>query len=630
MVDTDWAPTDREYIKDYVHTLEGVYTADIITFNTIADKGAIKDIARALDISKAEADEITKRFDTEESSLREEYPELFYYVDIVKGTIVSIGSHPAGVVISPVSLDDNMGLITLTTNEHPVTMINMKEVDSLNYVKLDILGLDNVEIINEASKMAGLERLTPDNTPDDVDVWMDIRDNSTFIFQWESPNASGYLKSLFSDETVSRIKERNPNFSFIDLFSVGNGAIRPAGASYRDQLAKGIYRDNGHKALNDFLAPTLGYLVYQEQIIEFLHSFCGFTMGEADIVRRGFAKKTGTDQYIPRIKEGFAFVMSEKYGVSREESEQLVESFLQVIHDASDYLFSLNHAVAYSWIGYVCGYLRYYYPLEFITASLNNVMNKSTENVPEKTANIIEYGISRGITFHDIKFGYSKALYALDKETNSIYKGVGQVKYLNEAVAEELYELSKNKYDNAIELFIDIIESTSCTSRQVEILIQLNYFSEYGKDKYLYLLWQLFKKRYKKTHKEKTKLARIAEIASTEIPNEQYSISEKILLQLEYQDYSSIVVPSIPANIAMVINVSDQYANRWVTLYRPHDGATDMVKLSYNLIEKYGIKKGTKLRCDEVTHKNKTRLVDGNWVRLDEKEPHLTKFTLIE
>ena len=341
-------------------------------------------------------------------------------------------------------------------------------------------------------------------------------------------------------------------------------------------------------------------------------------------------KKTGTDQYIPRIKEGFAFVMSEKYGVSREESEQLVESFLQVIHDASDYLFSLNHAVAYSWIGYVCGYLRYYYPLEFITASLNNVMNKSTENVPEKTASIIEYGISRGITFHDIKFGYSKALYALDKETNSIYKGVGQVKYLNEAVAEELYELSKNKYDNAIELFIDIIESTSCTSRQIEILIQLNYFSEYGKDKYLYLLWQLFKKRYKKTHKEKTKLARIAEIASTEIPNEQYSISEKILLQLEYQDYSSIVVPSIPANIAMVINVSDQYANRWVTLYHPHDGTTDMVKLSYNLIEKYGIKKGTKLRCDEVTHKNKTRLVDGNWVRLDEKELHLTKFTLIE
>ena len=81
---------------------------------------------------------------------------------------------------------------------------------------------------------------------------------------------------------------------------MANGAIRPAGASYRDELSRGEYRDNGHEALNKFLAPTLGYLVYQEQIIEFLHSFCGYTMGEADIVRRGFAKKTGTDKFIPK------------------------------------------------------------------------------------------------------------------------------------------------------------------------------------------------------------------------------------------------------------------------------------------------------------------------------------------
>ena len=80
--------------------------------------------------------------------------------------------------------------------------------------------------------------------------------------------------------------------------SMANGAIRPAGASYRDELSRGEYHDNGHPALNEFLAPTLGYLVYQEQIIEFLHNFCGYTMGEADIVRRGFAKKTGTDKFM--------------------------------------------------------------------------------------------------------------------------------------------------------------------------------------------------------------------------------------------------------------------------------------------------------------------------------------------
>ena len=123
-----------------------------------------------------------------------------------------------------------------------------------------------------------------------MDVWNSIKEDTTMIFQWESQRATQYLKQLFSEETIARIKEGNKNLSYMDLLSIGNGAIRPAGESYRDKLAQGIYQDNGHKALNDFLAPTLGYLVYQEQIIEFLHSFCGYTMGEADIVRRGFAK----------------------------------------------------------------------------------------------------------------------------------------------------------------------------------------------------------------------------------------------------------------------------------------------------------------------------------------------------
>ena len=157
----------------------------------------------------------------------------------------------------------------------------MKVIYGLNFVKLDILGLDNIEIINETCKLANIERLVPGNIIDDEKVWKDIRDNTIFIFQWESDNAQNYLKQLFSDETVEKIKENNKDFKYIDLMSVGNGAIRPAGASYRNELAKGLYRDNGHKSLNEMLAPTLGYLVYQEQIIEFLNKFCGFTMGEA-------------------------------------------------------------------------------------------------------------------------------------------------------------------------------------------------------------------------------------------------------------------------------------------------------------------------------------------------------------
>ena len=308
------------------------------------------------------------------------------------------------------------------------------------------------------------------------------------IFQWESQSATQYLKQLFSEETIARIKEGNKNLSYMDLLSIGNGAIRPAGESYRDKLAQGIYQDNGHKALNDFLAPTLGYLVYQEQIIEFLHSFCGYTMGEADIVRRGFAKKTGTEKFIPKIKEGFAKTMKEKYGVSEEESEKLIVNFIKVIEDASDYLFSKNHADPYSWIGYICGYLRYHYPLEFITTALNIFEGKE-----EKSLSIIRYAKEQGIRISPIKFRHSIAKYSFDKETNQIFKGISSIKFMNSIVADEMYALKDNKYETFIDLLYDLKNKTSLNARQLEILTNLDFFEEFGDVNYLLKLIDLFK-----------------------------------------------------------------------------------------------------------------------------------------
>ncbi|MGL5621045.1 hypothetical protein, partial [Cetobacterium sp.] len=448
-VDSDFPPTKRETIKDYIYSMQKVYCADIITFNTVALKGSIRDCARVIynkeipvslqrkadselnnlgqltdwtskEINKYMKDYleisnyVCENIENDEYHMRREYPELFEYVDIIQGTIVSVGTHPCGTVVSPIPLDEVIGLTTLKDSTRPVTMLNMKEIDSLNFVKLDILGLDNQEIINETCKLAGIERLTPDNVPMDNEVWEAIARDTTGVFQWESDSASAYIEKLFSSETVAKIKEIHPNFKYIDLFSVGNGAIRPAGASYRNELSQGIFRDNGHEALNKFLAPTLGYLVYQEQIIEFLNKFCGFTLGEADIVRRGFAKKTGTEEYITRIKAGFIKTMKNEYGVEESEAEELINSFLQVIEDASDYLFSLNHAQAYSYIGYICGYLREKYPIEFYTVSLNQFKDNM-----DKTKKIMNSIKDKNIIIGQPTFGKSKGDYFCDKKNNT-------------------------------------------------------------------------------------------------------------------------------------------------------------------------------------------------------------------
>ena len=206
---------------------------------------------------------------------------------------VSCGNHPCGVITAPHTIDDRLGLFTTTTDNYPISQLYMKEVDSLNYVKLDCLKLDTIELISNTCKAAGIEMLTPDNVDvNDLDVWNSMREDTTAIFQWEGDVGNSYIKRLMSDENIEKFKKLDPNFDRMTLLSIGNSAIRPAGASYREDLARGIVRKSGSEAIDDFLKPTFGYLVFQCQIIEFLHQYCGFTMGEADIVRRCVSEDT--------------------------------------------------------------------------------------------------------------------------------------------------------------------------------------------------------------------------------------------------------------------------------------------------------------------------------------------------
>ena len=509
-IDTDFPPSRIDEVKSYVFNHHGLYCSDIITFNTIADKGAIRDVGRALDIDLDTVGKICDSVDNEEKyeESRKKYPELFKYVDLVKGCVVSIGNHPCGMIVAPEPIDDAIGLCSTATDSFPVSQLYMKEVDSLNYVKLDLLKLDTIELIDETCKMANIPIVLPDtmNIYDD-NVWNSMRDDTTSCFQWESTTGQDYIKKLLSDNTINKYKKEGLNIDKMTLLSIGNSAIRPAGASYRDDLANGVVRKTGSKPIDEFLSNTFGYLVFQCQIIEFLNQYCGFTMGEADIVRRGFAKKTGTDQYIPVIKnggylngneahyiDGYIKTMKDKYGISGDKSEEDIVAFIKVIEDASSYLFSLNHSQPYSFMGYACAYLRYYYPTEFITCCLN--INKDNS---DKTTAVTNYAKKIGVKILPIKFGHSRANYTCNAVDKKIYKGVASVKNLNDTVSEELYTLSQGRvYNNFIDLLVDITEKTSYNSRQLDILIKLDYFSDFGEANELIYMVDRFNELYTK------------------------------------------------------------------------------------------------------------------------------------
>lgn len=686
-VDTDWLSEDRETVKQYLYHKPGLYCCDIVTFNTIATKGAVNDVCRGFhkeniehmpedllfEITKLEKEgdihglpahlqreyelnavhnevpydylsfssRLNSLFEMNEQEARAAFPDVFRYVDLLSGCVVSVGNHPAGCVVSPFPVEDSFGTFTTSTDKYPVSMLNMKEIDALNYVKLDILGLDNIGLIYKTCDMAGIPFLTPDNTPpDDMDVWNSIREDTTLIFQWESQSATAYLKQLFSPETISKIREKNPDFSYMDLLSIGNGAIRPAGESYRDSLAKGVYRDNGNAALNQFLAPTLGYLVYQEQIIEFLHKFCGFTMGEADIVRRHFSKKTGTENDIPIIKDGgvlnentghyirgFIQTMGEDYGVPKEEAEKIIGDFLRVIEDASDYLFSKNHADPYSWIGYICGYLRCHYPLEFITTALNIFEGKE-----DKSVTIIDYAKRHGIRIMPIRFRHSIASYSADKANNAIYKGISSIKYMNAKVADELYALRNNVYPDFTRLLSDIEDKTGADSRQTRILIELDFFSEFGDANRLIRVYDLFRSLDGRRQLKKDKLGEmglkeadirsfavketdkmfiltdirpVISIMEKSVDAPPRSVSDKITSQLQHLGYIDIIGDEY-RGLAAVMELDTKYAPR-AKLYSLKNGTILERKIEKKAYMREKIRQGDIIRVSKETTKPKKR-----------------------
>jgi len=475
-------------------------------------KGAIRDVCRALYKDSKEvnylqvANEICKEVELREDAIRRKYPEVFKYVDIVNGTIVSIGTHPSGVLISDLPIEQTVGLCSIATSDYPVSMINMKELDDLMYVKLDILGLDNIGVINETCKMLGIERLTPDNTDmDDMNVWKSIRDNTTLIFQWESNSAQQYLKKFMSDDTLEKARSRIPNFSMLKWMSFGNGLLRPACASFRDSVADGEFYDNGVDALNEFLSPEAGRIAMQETIMQFLVKFCGYSDAESDNVRRAIAKKKGTEKLLPEIEERFIAFCPEHYNITKERCEEVIKPFLQIILDASAYGFSWNHSDAYSSIGYICGYLRYYHPLEFLTAALNIFGDNM-----DKTADITSYATRVGIKVTLPKWGLSRGEYFFDRDKRIIAKGLTSIKYMSAGLADELYNLAKKKnYTSFMELLADLDKETSINSRQLDILVKLDFFSDFGNQRELLRMVDLFSTTFKKGEAKQVKKSEI-------------------------------------------------------------------------------------------------------------------------
>lgn len=197
-------------------------------------------------------------------------------------------------------------------------------------------------------------------------------------------------------------------------------------------------------------------------------------------------------QWVPEISKGYIKTSNDE----DKKAEKDIEAYIQIFIDSARYSFGYNHAVAYSMVGYLCAYLRYYYPVEFTTAFLRRSADET--DVAKGT----ELAETLGITTEPITFGHSDAYYTC--KGKSIYKGMESVKFINAVIPSELNELSNSK--DFTELYTNIKDNTSVNSRQMNVLIKVDYFNRFGKQRKLLEYVDLYNLLFAKKSVKKDKL----------------------------------------------------------------------------------------------------------------------------
>ena len=473
-IDIDVSPDQRSLVYQYIIDRFGVEnTAYILASGTLQSKGAIDDICRALrhkdekegkesEYSLKLADQIKKEFEEGEDKARKKYPKVFYYYDGMLGCVISQSQHPAGIIASPINLIDNYSGF-INADGQVVLPINMEEIHEINLVKYDILGLQNVQIIRDTCRLAGMPypKSNKINWNDEA-VWKDMITSPVGLFQFES------------DYAFKCLKDFEPHM--LNHMSLVNAAIRPSGESYRDKLFAHETNHNPSEQIDELLKDNNGFLVFQEDVIKFLQDICGLSGSDADNVRRAIGRKQmdRLQAALPQILEGYC----EKSDKPRDIAEKEARAFLQIIEDSSNYMFGYNHSTGYSMIGYTCAMLRYYYPLEFITAFLNNA--RTDDDIARGT----RFAKSKGFIIKAPKFGYAQNMYICDKETETIYKGLGSIKSMQSVVADIMTQVAERNPKSFIDILNaceDIkVDNNKINSKSMDILIDIGFFDKFG------------------------------------------------------------------------------------------------------------------------------------------------------
>ena len=488
-IDIDFCYERRQEVIDYVSEKYGHdKVVQIVTFGTMAAKGVIRDVGRALDLPYNYVDGIAKMIPNEGNSpvtitralemnpefrkLYKEDEQVHYLIDMclkLEGLPRHTSMHAAGVVICQKPADEFVPL-SRGSDGAITTQFTMTTIEELGLLKMDFLGLRTLTVIKDAvdnvEKTTGIHIDVDHLDYDDKKVLASLGTGRTDgVFQLESQGMKNFMKEL-KPQTLEDV------IAGISLYRPGPMDFIPAYIRGKNNHAAVRY---ACPQLEPILAPTYGCIVYQEQVMQIVRDLGGYTLGRSDLVRRAMSKKKA--YVMEQERQNFVHGNPEEgvpgcaaCGISEEVADQIYGTMM----DFAKYAFNKSHAACYAVVAYQTAYLKYYYPVEFMAALLTSVIDNASK-VSEyimvcKSMNIqiLPPDINEG------ECGFSVSNGAIRYALNAI-KSVGRT-VIEGIVAE------RNAHGNFQNLkdFIERTQNVEMNKRAIENFIKAGAFDSFG------------------------------------------------------------------------------------------------------------------------------------------------------
>lgn len=486
--DIDFCYVRRQEVIDYVIRKYGSdHVAQIITFGTMAARGAIRDVGRVLAMPYAQVDSVAKlvpmelgvtiqkalEISPELKKKYEESPQIKDLIDMaqkLEGMPRHASTHAAGVVITERPVSEYVPLAK--NDEAIVTQFTMTNLEELGLLKMDFLGLRTLTVIKDTEKI--IKRAEPGFRVEDIDLHdaevfaMMAKGRTQGVFQYESVGMKNVLMQLKPDSIEDLI-------AVISLYRPGPMSSIPQYIENRHHPGKIKYK---HPLLEDILAVTYGCIVYQEQVMQIFRKLAGFSLGQADIVRRAMSKKKKDVMerehqiFIHGLVGGDGSVEVEGC-IRRGISEEVASSIYSEIESFASYAFNKSHAAAYALISYQTAFLKCKYPKEYMASLITSVF----DNI-NKVVEYIEECKNLGIGVLPPDINESEAAFAVSGE--NIRFGLLAIKSLGRAPTDRILEERKNGKFTSLYDFCKRMYTKDVQKKVVESLIKGGAFDNMG------------------------------------------------------------------------------------------------------------------------------------------------------